>query len=134
VDVGLSRCCAGRVNSAFVPLVLVLLLVVALFWPAPGGMLMPEPGPGARVLFGGPVDAGRRLRVCWKRLRRTEDWDMFGMLVVCVSGSRDCGDDVVASEAELGGELVCLSRSGDTRGDEAGPSNEWMDLISRVKP
>jgi hypothetical protein len=39
-----------------------------------------------------------------------------------------------AREAELGGELVCLSRSGDTRGDEAGPSNEWMDLISRVKP
>jgi hypothetical protein len=80
VEVGLSRCCGGRVESA---LVVVLTLLFVLIWPGgrlmPGTVLVP-----VMVLLGGQVEAGRRLRVWWKRFLRTEDWDMFGM--VCEEG------------------------------------------------
>lgn len=110
VDVGLSRYCGGRVNSAFVPLKLVLLLVL-MFWP--GGRVMPGPGPARMFVFGGPVEAGRRLRVCWKRLRRTEDWDMFGMVIVCETGIgaavMSCDEVVCLWSGDCSLKLVCLS-------------------------
>jgi hypothetical protein len=73
-EVGLRRWCEERVER-----VLVVLLLL-------GWMPMLEPVVVLRFvfalrLFGGPVEAaGRRLRVWWKRVRRTEGWDMFGIL------------------------------------------------------
>lgn len=68
-EVGFRRWCEERDER-------VLVVLLLLGW-------MPMLGPVlvfALRLFGGPVEAGRRLRVWWKRVRRTEGWDMFGIL------------------------------------------------------
>lgn len=62
-----------------------VVLVVLGAMPIP--MFVLGPGPGIVLAVGwvpvwGPVEAGRRLRVWWKRVRRTEVWDMPGMFMM----------------------------------------------------
>lgn len=66
-----------------------MVLVVLGAMPMPMFVLGPGPGPGPGIVLAvgwgpvwGPVEAGRRLRVWWKRVRRTEVWDMLGMFVM----------------------------------------------------